>query len=135
MKAREINKAIAAHGVWKVRLHEAITSGASDYRPESVALDTACDFGKWFYAIPIAERPAELWWKVQRLHAMFHKEAGRILTLALEGKSDEALALMTDLGGVFVSTSIELTNTLNEWKKLALEETGRIEMVPVCETA
>ncbi|TWJ16460.1 CZB domain-containing protein [Geobacter argillaceus] len=135
MKARELNKAIAAHGVWKVRLHEAITSGTSEYRPESVALDTACEFGKWFYAIPVAERPAELWGKVQRLHALFHKEAGRILEFALEGNPEEALALMTDLGGVFVSTSIELSNTLYAWKQQVLEETDRVALVPACETA
>lgn len=122
MDAREINKAIAAHGVWKVRLHEAITSGASDYRPESVALDTACDFGKWFYAIPVAERPAEFWGKVQELHARFHTEAGRILKFALEGNPDEALALMTDLTGEFVSTSVALTKTLYQWKQLSLGE-------------
>jgi hypothetical protein len=119
MDAREINKAIAAHGVWKVRLHEAIASGKSDYQPGIVALDTACEFGKWFYGIPAADRPAAFWPNIQQLHARFHEEAGRILKLALEGKADEALSLMTDLRGVFVSTSTELTTTLFEWKKVS----------------
>jgi hypothetical protein len=119
MDAREINKAIAAHGLWKVRLHEAITSGKSDFKPATVASDTACEFGKWFYAIPTADRPAEFWPKIQPLHARFHEEAGRILHLALEGKQDDALTLMTDLHGIFVSTSIALTTILAEWKKVS----------------
>lgn len=118
MEAREINKAIAAHGVWKARLHEAITSGASEYLPGTVSLDNACEFGKWFYAIPVADRPEEFWEKIQKLHAHFHENAGKILKLALNGKSDEALALMTDLSGDFVKTSSELTNTLYAWKQV-----------------
>ena len=118
MDAREINKAIAAHGVWKVRLHEAISTGKSDYQPGIVALDTACEFGKWFYAIPTADRPAEFWPKIQQLHARFHEEAGRILKLALDGIAAEALSLMTDLKGVFVSTSTALSTTLYEWKQV-----------------
>lgn len=119
MDAREINKAIAAHGVWKVRLHEAIASGKSDYQPGTVALDTACEFGKWFYAIPVGDRPAAFWPKIQQLHARFHEEAGRILQLALDGRAAEALSMMTDLRGVFVSTSTELTTILFEWKKVS----------------
>jgi methyl-accepting chemotaxis protein len=119
MDAHEINKAIAAHGMWKVRLHDAIEKGTSDYQPKVVALDNACEFGKWFYSIPAADRPADFWPKVQLLHARFHQEAGRILQLALDGKKEEALGFMTDLRGVFVSTSIELTGTLAEWKKVS----------------
>lgn len=118
MDAREINKAIGAHGVWKVRLREAVELGTSDYRPEKVAADCECDFGKWLYAIPPTERPREFWDKVQGVHARFHKEAGEILKLALIGKRDEALAKITDLRGEFVSTSIEMTTILSEWKKV-----------------
>lgn len=119
MDAREINKAIGAHGVWKVRLREAIESGVSDYVPETVAADSACEFGKWMYNIPAAERPVEFWEKVQKVHAQFHQEAGKILKLALEGKRDQALEMMNDLRGEFVTTSIEMTTILSEWKKVS----------------
>jgi hypothetical protein len=114
--AREINKAIAAHGTWKVRLYEAIEKGNSEFKPEVVKLDTACDFGKWLYSIPPAERSGAYWEKVKDIHARFHETAGRILKLAVEGKSKDALDLITDLKGDYVTTSILLTNTLNEWK-------------------
>lgn len=119
MDVRELNRAIGAHGVWKVRLREAIESGASDYHPETVAADAACEFGKWLYSIPTGERSAEFWEKVQRIHARFHNEAGKILQLAVDGRRDEALALVTDLRGEFVTTSIEMTNLLAEWKKVS----------------
>ena len=124
MDAREINKAIAAHGVWKLRLREAIESGSSEYRPETVALDSACDFGKWLHSIPDADRPEEYWVKADRLHKAFHAEAGRILKLALDEFTQEALASVSDLQGQFVITSIELTNTLYAWKKAVMQSTG-----------
>jgi hypothetical protein len=120
MNAHEINKAIAAHGTWKVRLHDAIESGTSDFKPEIVSLDNACDFGKWLYSIPLAERPRDFWDTVQELHARFHKEAAKVLRLAVGKKPQEALALMSDLKGDFVTSSIQLTQTLNEWKKVSV---------------
>jgi methyl-accepting chemotaxis protein len=84
-----------------------------------VALDHQCEFGKWLYDIPAADRPAELWEKVRKLHADFHKEAGRILHLAVNGNPKEALVLVEDLRGSFITTSIELTNTLQAWKQLS----------------
>lgn len=117
MDVREINSAIVAHAKWKTHLLEAITSGTSSYKPGIVLLDNECEFGKWLHAIPASNRPEEFWPKTQKVHARFHEEAARILEFALNGRPDEALALMTDIKGLFVSTSAELTNTLFAWKK------------------
>jgi hypothetical protein len=117
--ARELNKAIAVHGTWKVRLHDAIESGSSEFKPENVRLDNACDFGKWLYAIPIPERPKDFWGDVQKIHARFHTAAAVVLRLALDGKKQEALDLMTDMRGEFVSASKDLTNTLFAWKSVS----------------
>lgn len=117
MDTGEINKALAAHGIWKVRLHEAIMSGASNFDPEIVSQDQECEFGKWLYSILPRDRSPEFWPQARDLHARFHQEAGRILKLALAGKSDEAHLLIMDLRGEFVSTSVALTNTLYAWKK------------------
>lgn len=119
MDALEINKAIGAHGVWKVRLRDAIQKGISDHTPETVGADSACDFGKWLYAIPHGERHPEFWERVHKVHAVFHKEAGKILKLALDGKRDEALALVSDLKGEFMQSSIEMTKVLSEWEKVS----------------
>lgn len=117
MSVREINKAMAAHGAWKIRLREAIESGTSEYSPEIVAVDKVCEFGKWLYSISTSERSNPYWPEVQQLHKQFHEEAGRILKLALNGNQDEALNLTTAFDGKFVTTSIALTNKLNDWKK------------------
>ncbi|GFO69570.1 hypothetical protein GMLC_31490 [Geomonas limicola] len=119
MDAREINKAMAAHGVWKVRLREAIESGHSEYQPQTVARDRECEFGKWLHSIPVTERPAEFWDRIRELHTIFHQEAGKILALALDGEQEEALTLVGDLRGRFVTTSIELTNALQAWKQVS----------------
>ncbi|GAM10224.1 diguanylate cyclase [Geobacter sp. OR-1] len=115
--AREINKAIANHGYWKVRLHDAIESGKSDWTPDQVGNDSLCEFGKWFYSLQAKEGYSEFWQKTKTLHERFHSNAAKILKMALTGHKEDALAIMRDMESEFVLTSIELTNTLNEWKK------------------
>lgn len=112
----EIRKAIAAHVTWKVRIYEAIETGNSDFRPEVVMLANVCDLGRWLYSLPHEEQSGEYWKRTERLHARFHRIAGQKVKLALGGKPQEALALMTDLKGEFVTTSKLLTLTLHEWE-------------------
>jgi FMN phosphatase YigB (HAD superfamily) len=85
-----ITKAIAAHGLWKTRLKEAVATGSSLFRPDAVKLDNACDFGKWLYSMTPAQRDAG-WEKIKGLHAAFHLEASKILALALTGKKAEVV--------------------------------------------
>jgi len=114
--ASEIHKAIMAHVTWKVRIHEAIETGSSDFRPEVVMLGNVCDLGRWLYSLPHEEQSGEYWKKTEQIHAKFHIIAGQIMKLALGGKPQEALVLMTDLKGEFVTTSKLLTQTLHEWE-------------------
>jgi len=119
---REINKAIANHGYWKVRLNDAIETGNSEWSPEKVRQDDLCNFGKWFYALSPEEKASEFWKKVQPLHAQFHREAAKVLKLALDGHKDEAFALTTDMRGDFLRLSMELTNALHAWMMACPEE-------------
>lgn len=114
--AKEIHNAIGAHVAWKVRIHEAIETGSSDFRPEVVTLDNVCDFGRWLYSLPHEEQSGEHWKKTEQIHAKFHIISGQLLKLALGGKPQEALVLMTDLKGEFVTISKLLTKTLHEWE-------------------
>jgi hypothetical protein len=113
---REINKAVANHSYWKARLHDAIDTGRSDYNPANVGVDNQCDFGKWFYSLPEEDKNSAVWNKVRLLHARFHAAAANILQLALAGRKDEALALISDLKGEYITVSVELTNTMLAWK-------------------
>ena len=45
----EINNAIGAHGVWKLKLRTAIATGASDIEPKTVRCDDKCALGQWLY--------------------------------------------------------------------------------------
>ncbi len=111
----EINKAIAAHGVWKQRLRQAIDSGASEFTVENVQPDNRCDFGRWLNSLPVGDKSCEHWKNVQGLHARFHIEAARILNLAIQGNQQEAeKALAFD--SQFANLSAMLTSSMVKWK-------------------
>ena len=112
----EINKAVAAHGMWKARLRQEIDAGKSDFTAAGVSVDNKCDFGKWLYALPEADHQNPEWQKVHDLHAKFHREAARVLGLALGGKKADAEAGLGQ-GSQFAKISLELTGAMIEWKK------------------
>ncbi len=107
--------AIAAHGRWKSRLRQAIDTGQSEWKAESVRSDNLCEFGVWLFSVPAAEKASERWTRIRDLHAEFHKEAARILTLALAGRKSEAEAAMA-LGSQFSKISADLTLALAQWR-------------------
>lgn len=111
----DIDKALAAHGAWRQRLIDAIGSGKCEIAVGQAQLDNVCAFGKWFYGLPPASRSAEVCAKIQKLHADFHKEAGRILGLALAGKKTEAEKAI-QFGTPFMDISGKLSLALNQWK-------------------
>ena len=113
---QEITKAIGAHGAWKRRLEAVIKEGRSDVPPERVAPDNHCDFGKWLYALPIAEQNAAQFKKVQALHATFHKEAANVIRMALSGNVAAAEKSMA-VGGAYGNISADLTGAMMDWKK------------------
>jgi hypothetical protein len=91
----KIDAAIAAHGQWITRLHTAIREGTSDFKPAVVATDNACEFGKWLYGdFPAELKGTPVFEAIRQAHADFHKTAAGILTLALQGRKAEALALL-----------------------------------------
>lgn len=110
-----LNNAIAAHGRWKARLKQAIELSKSEWKAEAVRADKLCDFGNWLYSCSAAEMASERWKKVRDLHAEFHKEAARILTLALRGQKAEAQAALA-LGSHFSKNSADLTLALVDWR-------------------
>lgn len=115
MSIEEINKAIGAHGAWKLKLKTAITHSTSDATPENMKLDDHCEFGKWLYG-PLVDgdiKSGMPYKVVRRLHAEFHKSAGAVLELAVNGQSDKAEMLFD---GEFSERSHILIVALNKWK-------------------
>jgi hypothetical protein len=112
----EIERAIIAHVLWKSHLHNAIERGVSEFTVEKVEADNLCEFGKWLFGLPAAERPTRHWQIVQQLHAEFHREAAHVLSLALQGRKAEAYQAV-DLESLFMKTSAKLTQAMREWQQ------------------
>jgi len=120
-RGASIDKAIAAHGMWKQRLLAAIESGRSDFTVEQVSVDNRCDFGKFFYGLSEELRSSEHGRRIQQLHAGFHTAASEILGLALTGSRDRAHQALSS-GSVYDRLTHDLAEALRTWKETAFAE-------------
>jgi chemoreceptor zinc-binding protein len=112
----EIGKAIGAHGLWKVRLRDAIAAGSSEMTPAQIEADNLCDFGKWLHRLTDPDTRSAHYATVHSLHAAFHQEAAKILRLALTGSKTEASQAL-QVGGAFANASAALTRAMIDWRK------------------
>lgn len=113
----EIDQAIAAHREWKFKLRTAIDTGECESTPEKVKKDNNCSFGKWLHErIDPSVKGSPYYNEIVDLHARFHKEAGSILEMALNGKPEKARELM-ESGNDFVTLSSLLTLKMTEWQR------------------
>lgn len=114
---QQITAAVSAHGQWKARLATAIKEGKSEFAPAVVRQDNQCAFGKWLYnEIDAASKTDPHYAKVKALHATFHEEAAKVLTLAVSGKTAEATAAMA-FGSDFAKASSQITTALGDWSR------------------
>ena len=112
---QEINNAIGAHGMWKMRQRTAINAGHADVSAAAACCDDKCAFGKWLYGPSIdantrADKPYQV---VKRLHAEFHQSAGGVLGHVERGNRTAAQnALEAD----YSQRSEKLVRALTKWK-------------------
>lgn len=107
---------IAAHGLWKLRLHEAIEDGRSSFDPTVVARDDRCVFGQWLHGDGARTHAADPRYRqLKELHADFHREAGAVLRLALDGSVDEARRRTSEASD-FLTTSGRLVGIVDAWR-------------------
>ena len=114
----QINDAIGAHGMWKMRLKAAIRTGQSDITAYDASCDDACKFGKWLYGndLNTADKAGMPYQVTKRLHAEFHRCAGTVLGHALAHRKNDAECL---LDGEFTERSEKLVRALTKWKREA----------------
>jgi methyl-accepting chemotaxis protein len=108
-----LTKAIAAHGAWKMRLKEAISTGVDASTRDKVRLDNLCDFGKWLYSADAATMADSRFANIKDLHAQFHETAADVVAMALAGKradAEKAMAL-----GTYALISLKLTTAMVAW--------------------
>lgn len=112
---KEINDAVGAHGMWKLKLRTAISAGKSDVEPATVRCDDRCGFGRWLYGSTIDNqtRAGKPYQVVRRLHAEFHQTAATVLEDALAGRKQQA---NERLDGEFRERSEKLVRALTKWK-------------------
>jgi hypothetical protein len=113
--AEQIQKAINAHGVWKVKLSQAVDAGSVEMTPEQARRDDQCPLGQWLYGpIPPALRASPHCQAVVDLHARFHQAAAEIVALSLARKRADALSAM-EFGSTFKQASARLVIELTAW--------------------
>lgn len=114
----EVQKAMGVHGLWKVRLKDAINTGKSEFKTTTVCQDNQCAFGQWLYGLNPRMQNLKRWQCVKTAHADFHREAARVLELALTGKKADALNAMSGPAAPFERAStklvMELVSSKNE---------------------
>ncbi len=115
--SEEIRKALLAHGAWKHRLGTAVANGASEFTVAQVEVDDRCEFGQWLHGLPADVKSTECAGKVRALHADFHREAARVLGMAVRGDKDRALKAL-EPGEKYCAVSGQLTLALQKWDRL-----------------
>jgi hypothetical protein len=94
----EIDAALGVHAKWRARLESAIAAGRSEFVPDVVAKDDACDFGKWLRTLGGEDVKTAHYAKVKSFHADFHTTAGKILSMAVTGRKAEAQKALDPAG-------------------------------------
>ena len=111
----QIQKAITAHGVFKVRLGQMVEAGGTEMTAAVAASDDQCPFGQWLYSgLGPADKADPNYQIVKDLHATFHRAAGDVVALSLARKRTDALAAM-EMGSTFKQTSAKLVIALTTW--------------------
>lgn len=115
----EIEEAIGAHARWMVELSRAVLEARPDIDAADLRATDCCELGRWLYgpSFSSADREAETYREVDRLHGEFHEMAARVVELAAEGRSAEAYAL---LYGDYVTLSGRLAMALRVWQSRLL---------------
>ena len=108
--ANEIYLAIVKHTAWKKRLHNVIETGK---KAENLSVEH-CELGKWLKDNAISLSSHRHYSKVVELHDKLHKEADRIVSLALRGKTEEARTAI-EYGSEFEHISQELVRNIIAW--------------------
>jgi chemoreceptor zinc-binding protein len=111
---QQITAAIAAHHAWMGRLRTAAEYGRSSVDVETTSKEDACPIGIWLTRdISPSLKARPLYARSRTLHAQFHKEAARVLTLAL-ARDPRAKTELAE-GGTFAAVAGELRHTLYDW--------------------
>lgn len=114
----DIDVALAAHENWKYRLYASLDGSASeDFKPEAIACDHCCDFGKWIYGDGEKHLGQFVaFTELKAAHQMFHYTASNVALLVKGNKKTQAEQL---LEGEFARLSHRIASILGDLKSLS----------------
>jgi hypothetical protein len=111
---QQITAAIAAHHAWMGRLKTAAEYGRSSVDVTTTAKEDVCPIGIWLTReISPSLKARPLYDRTRGLHAGFHREAARVLGLAL-ARDPKAKTELAE-GSAFAHVAGELRRTLYDW--------------------
>ncbi|MCF6359818.1 MAG: CZB domain-containing protein [Cyclobacteriaceae bacterium] len=113
---QNIDKAIASHGMWKMRLKNAIQTQTSEFDVAFVRVPNNCEFGKWLDKDRMVLSRYPVFNQIVQLHKDLHIETAVIMQMALARKAAEATARIA-VGSNFASISSKLTIAMMGWKR------------------
>lgn len=109
-----IKLAVGAHGTWILKLNAAARTGKTNLPVEELSDAEACAFGKWLKrAAPELGQDPDFE-TIGRLHAEFHRNAGRLAAMIRDGQADAALEEMSS--GAFSRQSVQLADAMTNWR-------------------
>ncbi|NTW41171.1 MAG: HAMP domain-containing protein [Cellulomonadaceae bacterium] len=112
----QITAAIAAHGAWKSRLSDAVSTGRHDFDVSVVTRDDQCAFGRWLRATAPEGSDVAHHQECRRLHAEFHSHAAKVLGMVTARETAQA-RMSVEPGGGFADASHRLTKAMIEWRR------------------
>lgn len=98
--------AIAAHIIWKARLG-LYMEGLERLEAQAVAVDNACDLGKWLHGAGRAHQHHPSYELLRRRHAEFHQAAADVVRRCAGGQGVQQEAALIGPGSPFFALSTE----------------------------
>lgn len=112
----QIEDAVHAHSLWKIRLRKAARDGETNLPVEMICLDDQCKFGKWLGQLSDEMNDSPRVAEVRQLHLRFHLRAGDVARMIQNGAFASAQQALDD--GPFMEATAELTRALSQWKRM-----------------
>jgi len=112
----DLDKAIAAHAEWKIKLRSAMTTGER-LDVAAISADNCCELGRWLHGDGAARLKSQpLFAECVSNHAAFHREAGKVAQ-AINAKQLERAEAMLTTGSSYASASSAVGLCLSRMKR------------------
>jgi len=114
----DYNAAIQAHMKWKITLKHYIKGLSSDHIDHDlVCKDDQCPLGKWIYGQMENMGDNDVFMDVKHQHAMFHKIAGKVVSLVNEGDENSKKEAEKVFQGPYVEVSQKVITSIQNLQK------------------